>query len=446
MKPAFVLGIDGLPYSLARRLIDQGLMPSLERLAQRGTLAQMHTTVPDFSCVAWTSFATGVNPGKHGVYGFNDFRRKDAAYFMPFATDRLAPPLWQQVGKAGGRSVVLNLPGTYPALPLRGKMAAGFVAPDFDKACYPADFADTLRGLGYRTDFDGEGGMADADRVLSVMMEVFESRKTAIRHLINYERWDLAIAVITETDRVQHFFLGALDDFTHPAHPEIRQFYIELDTFIGEVMTMLEGRADLYLVSDHGFAVVKHTVWLNDILQALGMAPASAVPPWQTPENASQTQVFVLDPGRFYINRANSRFPHGCVPEHEVAGILARLKEAMTSLRDPETGEPIINVIFSREEGFWGDAVDVAPDLVVAARHGYYLRAFRHPNHGLAIKVDWEGNHTWDDAILYLPQPMADGVQPVIWDVLPTVLAGMGVELPQHVDGRDLRTTDQVPR
>ena len=87
MKPAFILGIDGLPYTLARRLIDQGLMPSLGALAQRGTLAQMQTTVPDFSCVAWTSFATGVNPGKHGVYGFHDFHRRDGSHFMPTATD-----------------------------------------------------------------------------------------------------------------------------------------------------------------------------------------------------------------------------------------------------------------------------------------------------------------------------------------------------------------------
>ena len=59
MKPAFILGIDGLPYTLARRLIDRGVMPNLGQLARVGTLAQLHTTVPDFSCVAWTSFATG---------------------------------------------------------------------------------------------------------------------------------------------------------------------------------------------------------------------------------------------------------------------------------------------------------------------------------------------------------------------------------------------------
>jgi len=68
MKSAFVLGIDGLPYTLAKRLIADGVMPNLGKLAaSRGALAQMHTTIPDFSCTAWTSFATGVNPGKHGM-------------------------------------------------------------------------------------------------------------------------------------------------------------------------------------------------------------------------------------------------------------------------------------------------------------------------------------------------------------------------------------------
>jgi len=438
LKPVFVLGIDGLPYTLARRLIDDGTMPNLGLLAQRGTLAQMHTTIPDFSCVAWTSFATGVNPGKHGIYGFQDFHPKTGERVLPTATDCKAPALWHEVGKAGGRSVILNLPGTYPALPLRGKMVAGFVAPEFEKACYPATFAQTLKTLGYRMDLDGQMGMGGDKHIEQVLWPVFEARKTAIRHLIQNEYWDLCIAVITETDRLQHFFLHALDDPAHPQYEWTRRFYVELDKFIGEVTVMLAGKADLFMVSDHGFDVVQHLVQVENFLRELGLAPPSTVPCWQEPAIAAQTKVFCLDPGRFYINRQGGRFPGGLVGEVEAEAILQQLTQALWALKDPNTGAPIVNSVRRKEAGFWGETVDYAPDLVAATHPGYYFRAFIYPEQSKVTNIMWEANHVWNDAIVYTPYPLAPDIQPMIWDVLPSVLEHMGVANPEHIDGRNL--------
>lgn len=438
IKPAFVLGIDGLPYTLAGKLIADGVMPNLGRLAQQGTLARMHTTVPDFSCVAWTSFATGVNPGKHGIYGFMDFDPRQGGTYLPDAQACRATPLWHAVGAAGGRSVILNLPQTYPALPLRGKMMSGFIAPEFDKSCYPPTFCQTLKSLGYRMDLDGQGGLRSPAHVREVLMPVFESRKTAIRHIIRNEYWDLGIAVITETDRLQHFYQHTLYDPAHPDHGWVLQFYRELDSFIGEVAGLLDGKADLYMVSDHGFDVVKHEVVLEKFLHDLGLAPRAATQCWSSPETAAQTRVFTLDPGRFYINRKSSRFPQGFVTEAEVPGILRTITEALWALRDPQTGAPIVSAVRTKEQGFWGDALDDAPDLVAATHSGYYFRSFRFPKEAPVLDVNWEANHVWNDAIVYTPYAIRPDYQPMIWDVLPSVLTGMGVALPEGLDGADL--------
>lgn len=443
MKPILILGIDGLPYTLADRLIGQGLMPNLKKLSQRGTLAQMHTTVPDFSCVAWTSFATGVNPGKHGIYGFLDFHPTTGEHFMPTVNDCKAPALWHEVGKAGGRSIVLNLPGTYPALPLRGKMAAGFIVPDLEKAFYPSTFGQTLKSLGYRMDLDGYQGMGGPEFVHRVLRPVFEARKIAIRHLIQNEYWDLCIAVITETDRLQHFFLHALANPNDPHHEWTQSFYVELDQFIGEVADLIEGKADLFMVSDHGFEVVRHHVELENFLQQLGYAPKSDKPVWQVPELAAKAKVFVLDPGRFYINRKNSRFPRGIVEEHEVPDILKTLTEALHALRDPETNEPIVNTVRRQETGFWGESIGYAPDLVAATKPGYYFRSFYFPESSGVINIKWEANHVWNDAFLYAPYPYAKNYQPMIWDVLPSALSLMEVDCTVDIDGKDLRSINE---
>jgi predicted AlkP superfamily phosphohydrolase/phosphomutase len=445
MHKSFVLGIDGLPFTLARRLIKEGLLPNLGYLSRRGTLAQMHTTVPDFSCVAWTSFATGVNPGKHGIYGFVDFHPKTGEKFMPTVTECRAPALWHEVGRAGGRSIIFNLPGTYPALPLRGKMVSGFVAVDFERSCYPGDFANTLRGLDYRMDLDGQTGLVGSDHIAQCIRPVFDARKRAIRHIIDNESWDLCVAVITETDRLQHFFLHAVDDPGHPRYEWTRQFYVELDRFIGEVADKLEGKVDLFLVSDHGFSVVRHLVVMQDFLKDLGMSPASDVPCWTNPEIAAKTHVFCLDPARFYINRKNGRFPGGFVEEDEAEEILNRLTRALLDLRDPISGESMVSTVRRKEEGFWGGELDYAPDLVASTNPGYYFRGFVFPDTSKVRNVMWEANHVWDDAIVCTPYSLAaEKYQPMVWDVLPSALARMGLSLPHGIDGHDLAITRPV--
>ena len=438
MKPAFILGIDGLPYTLAKRLISEGLMPNLAELSKIGSLAQLHTTVPDFSCVAWTSFATGVNPGRHGIYGFQDFHPKDGHDYLPDVNDCQATALWHEVGNAGGRSIIFNLPNTYPALPLRGKMVSGFIATEFDKSFYPPMFAQTMKSLGYRMDLDGIDGLGRPENVFESLFPVFEARKTAIRHLITNEYWDLCVAVITETDRLQHYFLHTLDDPEHPQHEWTKTFYIELDKFIGEVVELLDGKADLYMVSDHGFEVIRHEILVEDFLRDLGLAPPSEHPCWQSPEIASKTPVLSLDPGRFYINAKGSRFPHGFVEPGEVPGILQTIKDALLALVDPKTGEKMVSTVRLKNEAFWGNAIDYAPDLVAATNPGYYFKSFRYPESSDVIESCWEANHVWSDAIVYTPNKIQAGYQPMIWDVLPTALENMGITLHDDIDGRNI--------
>jgi len=438
MNSAFVLGIDGLPYTLSTKLVKQGVMPNLGELMQEGDLLQMHTTVPDFSCVAWTSFSTGVNPGKHGIYGFMDFHPTTAETILPNVKDCVAPGLWHEVGNNGGRSIVLNLPGTYPALPLQGKMVSGFVAPEFDKACYPPSFQQTLRSLGYSMKLDGIGGLGQSSNVKENLWPVFEARKNTIRHMIMHEQWDLCIAVLTESDRLQHYFLHALENENHPDYEWTLNFYIELDKFIGEVAERLTGKAGLFMVSDHGFNVVKKEIIMQDFLRDLDLAPDVNEPCWESEEYCRNAKVFTMDPGRFYINRENSRFKYGFVKESEVDDILYRIETALKELTDTDNDQPVISYLKRKEEAFSGDTLDYAPDLVASTNPGYYLKSFKYGKESNIEDSTWEANHVWNDAIVYTPYKVEGNYQPMIWDVFPSVLAYMGIELPEHVDGLDL--------
>ena len=147
----FVMGFDGMDPTLARRFMDEGKLPNLKKLADTGTFAKLETTQPSESPVAWASFATGVNPGKHNIY---DFLVRDLKTYMPdlgglkreppeflfgflptkkakITSTRGGTSFWVHAGRDGIRSVVLTVPMTFPPEEIaNGQMMAGLPLPD----------------------------------------------------------------------------------------------------------------------------------------------------------------------------------------------------------------------------------------------------------------------------------------------------------------------------
>ena len=69
-KKAVVIGLDGPPFRLLKPLMNEGIMPTLAELSAHGTQAVLKSTMPPYTAPAWTTFATGGYPGKHGCYDF----------------------------------------------------------------------------------------------------------------------------------------------------------------------------------------------------------------------------------------------------------------------------------------------------------------------------------------------------------------------------------------
>jgi len=143
-RKILVIGLDGLEPKIAGSLMDAGELPNLARLREIGGQTTVATTYPAQTPVAWSSFATGTNPGGHGIY---DFIRRDPVTYLPdLALNRyeqrssLLPPravnlrrgraAWEVLGDSGISSVVLRCPCTYPPDKLRGRMLSGMGVPD----------------------------------------------------------------------------------------------------------------------------------------------------------------------------------------------------------------------------------------------------------------------------------------------------------------------------
>lgn len=144
LERVIVIGLDGLEPTLVAPMLAAGSLPNLARLAAQGGFGTVATTAPAQTPVAWSTFATGLNPGGHGIF---DFIRRDPASYRPdLALNRYEPgrgwlppkavnlrrgvAVWDRLAAAGIPSSILRCPCTYPPALDQGRMLSGMGVPD----------------------------------------------------------------------------------------------------------------------------------------------------------------------------------------------------------------------------------------------------------------------------------------------------------------------------
>lgn len=292
---ALVLALDGATFDVIRPLLRTGRLPHLERWMREGYAAPLRSTCPPVTFPAWSTFMTGLEPGRHGIF---DFTQKCAgAYRLRFvnALQRRGTTLFARVSRAGGRVLVLGMPATYPPEPVDGLLVSGFDAPvsvgsDERSASDPALYRAVAREVGpwMRPDLD-ENATGDAfhERAVGTLLARIE-RKTAfaleaLRAMKNADggrRPDLMTVVFSESDTVGHHYFRD-HDTSSPRHDPatsttrkdaICAVYEKLDAACGELRQAFGEDALCAVVSDHGMgAAGRHVVSANARLAECGL-------------------------------------------------------------------------------------------------------------------------------------------------------------------------------
>jgi predicted AlkP superfamily phosphohydrolase/phosphomutase len=150
-----IIGFDGLDPELCQKYIKQGKLPHMAKLQKNGSFRPLQTTMPALSPVAWSTFATGVNPGKHGIFDF--FTRdpqtyqpvlssakistsqktfKLGSFRFPFGNStavelrRKSQSFWSVLGKHKIFSTILRVPITFPPEKFYGACLSAMCTPD----------------------------------------------------------------------------------------------------------------------------------------------------------------------------------------------------------------------------------------------------------------------------------------------------------------------------
>ncbi|MBN2373239.1 alkaline phosphatase family protein [bacterium] len=286
-KKVIVIGWDGATFDVINPLIDKGKLPHLASMIKKGSHGTLASVIPANSAPAWSSFSTGMNPGKHGVYFFTE--RAPGSYRVRFthSITRTGKPLWMILSDKGRKAGVINVPGTFPPDMVNGFMISGLDTPS--SGCpftWPEDLAQELkknvaeyvieseeaRIVGFRND-------QERARFVKAVRDVIQTRWMCAKYLFDKLPPDLFILVFTATDRIQHRFWKYMDR-NHPHYnPEeaepfkdaIYDVYMDLDQRLGEILGQMDEDTTLFVMSDHGMGIrsVK-TVYLNRWLLAKG--------------------------------------------------------------------------------------------------------------------------------------------------------------------------------
>ncbi|HEY0603497.1 MAG TPA: alkaline phosphatase family protein [Herpetosiphonaceae bacterium] len=437
-KRLVAIGLDGVPYTYIQQLFRAGELPNFRAIAGEGLLAQMDTTLPNVSSVAWASFMTGQNPGKHNIYGFVDRQPGTLKTFIPTSRTMRSPALWEILSAAGKRVFAMNVPVTYPSRQVNGIVVGCFLSPSVEKAAPNAEIAQALKRLNYCVDADPLRARADKDSFLPHLDEVFERRIAAMRYFWQQEPWDFFMVHIMETDRLHHFFWQEMEQGHAKYAPAFLDFYKRVDAVLGEVRSWLDEDTKLVILSDHGFCTIKQEVYVNTWLHDAGYLDYAVEQPKSLADMAGSSVAYSLDPGRIFLN-VRGREPQGRIePGAEYERLRREIAEAALGMADPATGEPMVERVYTREELYQGPYAETGADLVLAMRDGYDPKGpFGKPQ--LTFKGNsLVGMHTTPDALLYIQGLRGVEQRPHITDVAPTLLDLLEVPTPKDMDGRSL--------
>ena len=247
MHKVFVIGLDGATFDLIKPFVAQGKLPTFKKLMDAGAWSELRSTVPPVTASAWSSFMTGKNPGAHGLFDF--MQRRSGSYDLaPVSVrDRDGRAVWDLIGDAGGKVIVMNVPVTWPPQPANGLLVTGMLTPrNAENYTYPKELANELRlAIGdYIVYSDEVYSKGRGEIFLNALKYSADQRVRAAEYLLQKYPWDFFMLVFPETDTVSHGLWSAYDATHHeydPAeaakfHDGILEIYQHIDALLARLL------------------------------------------------------------------------------------------------------------------------------------------------------------------------------------------------------------------
>ncbi|MCH7839051.1 MAG: alkaline phosphatase family protein [Planctomycetes bacterium] len=476
--PVILFGLDGATYTVLDDLVGRGVMPYLGRFMASGARAVLHSTVPPLTPPAWTTLVTGRSPGHHGITNFLQYESSDTRYVRVISSREVrCETIWSMVNRHGLQAGCLNFVAHGPAPKIQGYVVPGWLSWRWvKKYSHPAGLIDGFRNdiagfdvkelaMDFQQEHKAVAGARIEDPESWVDMHIRRERQwfNILHHQMQHEPCALVGIVFDGVDKLQHLLWEYLDPAMEPEQPSqeflrIREkcwdYFRRIDHYLESTVESAGPDAHVLVVSDHGFAGSHEVVYINTWLEQQGYLtwkPNAKVAPEDSHElgdgnpyhltelDWSCTRAFASSAGSNGIHIAvrGVRGDEGIAPSDYDAFRNELMEALRTRCVDPNTGEPLVTELWTREEAFSGSGADLAPDITLALRdHGFFsvLRG----KQVLKTRPMVIGTHH-PEGILIAGGPRVqagEAPEPLeMVDIAPTLLYALGLPVPADLEG-----------
>ena len=471
MTRTFVVGLDGASWLLAEPWIEAGHLPNLADLRESGSYATSRSCLPPVTYPNWKCYSSGKNPGKHSVYWWERIDLDEERIDIMSGSDYKTAELWDYLNEAGQTAGVINMPSMYPPRDIDGYVVSG--GPD----AVEGEYRSLDSGYTSPTEFELQlvneyDYQVHPDPLLSSNEETGEEVEEILRLLalrLEVAR-DIFEAESLDFTHVTLFYLNVLHHFFWDDEPVLRAWQL-VDEWLGK---LAELDANLVVMSDHGAAPTTTEFYINEwlaengyltrrtgaedyfqrvgvtrenaliIAKRLGLVDtlASTVPESiqeLIPQSAGakrerkmelivprETKALASGQGPIYIN-----------PATDIELVREQLIADLKSVTD-EHGKPLFTGVHPASEVYDGPYVNIGPEIVIDQRPGVHINDGMGGNNVVTKPDRWAAENTPTGIFLANGpdfQARGDIGEIAIQDMMPTILASHGVDIPTDIDG-----------
>jgi predicted AlkP superfamily phosphohydrolase/phosphomutase len=392
--------MDGAVFAVLDALVAEGVMPNLAKVYAAGHRAVLRSSPTVITPQAWTCMTTGRSPGFHGIYDFVRPERRPEGIFwrVTDSRDNACETIWQYASRKGHQSTVLNFVCTAPPKPLRGHLVPGFVSSrHLRRSSFPVDLFDRIRqwcdapldrlGMDLETERQALQDMPP-DQWQPWIMHHIEREQVwfeVMEQLMQHEPSELTAIVFDGVDKIQHLAYRYIDPGLIPRRPDpweadiialCRQYFHQLDGFLGRVIERVGPWGRVIVASDHGFTGSHEVVYINKWLSDRGYLrwrkelAADDKHGLFSQRLADLANAVDLPHTRAYALMPSSNGIYLNVSPDEYHSFREQLIGELLAIRGPDGGQ-VITQVKKREEWFPGPFKERAPDLTLSLRdHG----------------------------------------------------------------------------
>jgi len=490
MIKLLVLGLDGATFSVIKPLCNEGKLPNLKKLISQGVHGTLESTFPPLTAPAWTSLATGKNPGKTGVFDFFNRLTQDSLQRKPTRSSdiRRARAYWDYLSDSGMKVGVVNYPCLYPPYEINGVMVSGVGSDPQDEICYPKEFKQALiKKCGryqIQVPWNNREYADNPELFVNELLGLLEINQNTLELLLESDL-EVITFVIAAGDFAQHYMWRYIDP-THPYYrrpeadkygPAFVRIWQRIDQIVGSAIEGLPKHANVLIVSDHGFGprrssfctnswlykegyLVKRSTfvkvrWLRGIV---GRAIRRVVPRFYSKAThkggfggiLSMPAVAEIDVERSaaFSPPSGSRVGLICLNRHaplfvEDGRDIDEVRHEITSKLKQACNNLGVTVnIYSPGELYTGPYVDLTYDIIFELDDFECTVHFgldRIPYQKPAPDMNFSGTHKREGIFIAYGHDIKQGVkleEAKIYDVAPTILHILGMPIPVDMDGR----------